>query len=356
MIELAATWSVLRLAEYLRYRDGSDVYRTIVDGRNPQKVRGRDHWFQLAAMLANWCEIFLLLGMFRLLPNVAVGVFSTIFVAGRFRALQEAGHTALHLGFGTNKKLQRAIADWVGNYLLWKPDSERRFQSHCVAHHPQAGTEDDPNVVRLRRIGLVPGISPLRFIVLFFFPLTPAGLRETMTLMATSSSGPPQWAARLAVNGVVLSAVWWFAGYPGLAIYLCALMLLYPLYSWWSLLVEHRWFADADIATMGRLDYECTIGRRTVYGLPAAWLIRVLVCPLTDSFHLAHHLYPRMHWKYMSEVDRALATIHGAYAEGAHHGLVIAPANDTRSAIGDLYARLVRFSSAARDAEPGATS
>jgi fatty acid desaturase len=341
---IGVLWGALRLAELLRYRDRAEVYRSILGGSHPQMVRPGDHWLQLATMTACWCEIALLLGAHTIVPHVAVGCLAAIFVAGRFRALQEVGHTALHLGFGTNKSIQRVFADWLGNYLLWKPDSERRFQSHCIGHHPQANTEADPNVVRLRRIGLVPGISRGRFAALVFWPLSPGGIRENVGFIVASVSGGSglQVVQRLVVNAIVLGAVWQFAGGAALIVYAIALLFLYPLYSWWSLLVEHRWFAEADIKELSRTEYECRVARRTVYGAISAWTIRVLICPLTDSFHLAHHLYPRMHWKYIAEADRALAATNDTYARGANYGLLIGFAPGTPSALGDLYRRLVQ--------------
>lgn len=340
MLWILAAWAVLRSMEILRYREGPKAYRAIVDKGHLDLVRDGDYIYQAATMWATWCEIALLMWSCARWPGWPAAAVAALFVAGRFRALQEVGHTALHLGFGRHKRAQRWLADVFGHYLLFKADSERRFQSHCVEHHPNANTERDPNIVRLRRIGLVPGISRARFLVLMFHPLTPAGTRETLAMMWGSLGPWQQVLARAVLNAAAMAGVWWAAGPWGLGAYLVALLWIYPLFSWWSLLVEHRWWVAAD-ERQSRIGYDCEVGRRTVYGMMSGFLVRILVCPLTDSYHLAHHIYPRMHWKYMRVADRALCEVNPAYRDGASYGLVMPARTGRVSAISELYQRLV---------------
>lgn len=204
---IVALWAVLRLAEHLHYRDARVVYEAILKGDRINPASDRDLPFQAMTMLAIWCELAAALWCCGAWPSAPVLLVGALVIGGRFRALQEVGHTALHLGFGSSKSAQWTVADLLGNYLIWKPDSGRRFQSHCVAHHPQAASEADPNVVRLRQIGLTPGISRARFWVLFFHPLTPAGLIENFTFIYRSVGPPKQALARAALNAAVVPAL-----------------------------------------------------------------------------------------------------------------------------------------------------
>jgi hypothetical protein len=263
-----------------------------------------------------------------------------VFMGGRFRVLQEIGHTALHMGFGADRPLQFRIADFLGNFPTFRADSTARYQSHCVAHHPHAATEEDPNVARLRRIGLIPGISPARFWLLFLHPITPNGLLETLTIMKDGSAGSHSRWARLGVNGLILSALYLTAGPYALCAYLLALLGFYPLYSWWSLLVEHRWFMPYAPSGNDKSAHDKQVTQRTEYGHISGWLMRTLVCPLTDSYHLLHHLHPRLHWKYSAAADQALSEADPLYGDNKSQGFIFDSTNP-RTAIKDLYHRLV---------------
>ncbi|AZC18461.1 MULTISPECIES: fatty acid desaturase [Pseudomonas] len=338
MILLA--WALVRFLEWRRYRDDQPVRDAIRAGQRPNVVKAHDHWYEILAFVAVWLEIALLAGACRLWPNPVVVLVAAIFIGGRLRVLQEIGHTALHMGFGADRPLQFRIADYLGNFATFRADSTARYQSHCVAHHPHAATEQDPNVARLRRIGLVPGISPARFWLLFFHPLTPTGLVETLTIMRDGTRSSHGRMARLWVNGLLLAALYLGAGAPALWAYLLGLLVFYPLYSWWSLLVEHRWFAPHDPGAVDKAEHDQNVTQRTEYGRFNGVLMRILVCPLTDSYHLLHHLHPRLHWKYSAAADQALSQTDALYAVNKSQGFVFGRSGP-RSAINDLYHRLV---------------
>ena len=183
---LAAILS-LRTIEWARYRNQAEAVRCIAQRDIAALVRPSDHWYELIAMACAWLEIGLSLSLASGLPPAFGAVLAAPVIAGRFRALQEIGHTALHQGFGNRKHLQWQIADWLGNFWLFKGNSRTRFQAHCVEHHPRANTEDDPNVKRLRAMGFVPGLERQRFRGFLLHPVTPAGLAETARLYRHAS-------------------------------------------------------------------------------------------------------------------------------------------------------------------------
>ncbi|MBT2787780.1 MULTISPECIES: fatty acid desaturase [unclassified Halomonas] len=339
---LVAIWLICRISESLRYRDHKLVYEMIQARKRPNCVRDSDYWFELASFLAVWSEILILITLYNNFDYYVVGAVVAIFVGGRFRALQEIGHTAIHMGFGRNKYIQYKMADVLGNYLIFKSDSNRRFISHCVEHHPNANTDSDPNVPRLRSVGLSHGISMRKFLHIVFHSFSFKGIIETASIMwsAFFGGGKIQAAERLIVNILVVSLVYYLGGVGGVFIYTISLVFIYPLFSWWSLLAEHRWFIDYD-AGNSKSVHDSVVTQRTLYAPVAGYFVRMLVSPLTDSYHLLHHKYPRLHWKYSKIADRSLSEVDGTYSSNYSYGLFYSGSRQ-RSAIGDLYNRLVQ--------------
>lgn len=310
-LTLLALAVAAKLAEVARYRHFDLARRCVADRQAAPLIRKSDHWMQLITMAGVWAEILLCFALGQWLPWPAAVPLVAIVVAGRLRALQEIGHTALHQGFGDDRELQWKIADWLGNFWTFKPSSRIRFQGHCVEHHPNASTDRDPNIHRLRGLGFVPGMSASRFALFVWHPLTPAGLRETLRLYRAAMGSGAEPLVRVLMQALALAACGWLLGAWACAAWLIALCLVYPLYSWWSLMAEHRWFAGSEHAS--RLLHDCEVTPRTRYRGLSGLLIRYLISPCTDSQHLAHHIYPRLHWRYLELADRHLMEHEPAY-------------------------------------------
>lgn len=83
--------------------------------------------------------------------------------------------------------------------------------------------------------------------------------------------------------------------------YLIPAVTVYPLFAWWSQLVEHRWYQS--IQDTGRAR-EFDSGRVIDAGFFTRRLIEFTVLPFGDSLHLAHSLYPSVRWNYLPAIHR----------------------------------------------------
>ena len=138
------------------------------------------------------------------------------------------------------------------------------------------------------------------------------------------------------------------AGWRGIVFgWLLPLLTTYQLFAWWALLAEHRWFVEGTPRT--RADIEYLAGRPTDYRGIGGWLVRALVSPSSDAFHLAHSLYPGLRWNYLPAIDRHLKINEPRYTAHASEGLLV-----TRygipSALSELRERLSGISARALDA------
>jgi fatty acid desaturase len=272
----------------------------------------------------------------------------TVVAAARFRFLQEVGHTALHGALCRSRRWQWLLSDAFANGPLFRADSAHRFIAHVREHHMHVNELDgDPNIARFIRIGFVPGLTTRRFAIKLLHPLTPSGFGETVASSvknATSNRSVFIAAVRVASVGCAVALFFWLGGAQGLlAGYVIPMLTIYPLFSWISLLVEHRWFVP-DRLTDRRLR-ECTVGRPTEYPGLLGWALSRALFPASDRLHLAHSLHPALRWNHLAAVDRALRNADLQYTRYASVGLLKARALRP-SALSDLRIRMTSASAA----------
>jgi fatty acid desaturase len=345
---LAASAAGLRLADNLYYRDPGPALRLLrlaprVEGAPVGAYRPLDPLFCWFPFLWIWGDILLALslghiaGLWFAWPPIAV------FVGGRMRALQEAAHTALHGGLCRSKRYQWLIADVLAQWPLGRPDMGHRYIGHILEHHRHANELDgDPNIRRLRAVGVVPGMTVAAWRRKLLHPFSIMGLAETARNFvdgvfrknANSALLPP----RLAVMAAFWTLIWAVGGLEGFLLgFLAPLATVYPLFSWISVLTEHRWFVRCDVGD--RHIRECENGRPTDYPGAIGALLKHLVFPFTDHHHLAHSLYPALRWSYLPAVDRILKEQDPHYAKFRSVGLFF-PSEGRPSALSELRERL----------------
>jgi len=356
---LLAVSPVLRLADRWYYRDHERVLRHLRlrdGGERTPYYRALDSIFAVFPFVWSWCDLVGLTA-FALRIDHAAGYIALVLLSGtRFRALQETAHTATHYGLCRQRRWQWALSNLLFLYPCFKPDMHHRYISHVRQHHHHPNEPDiDPNIRRFMTLGFLPGISRRRFDYMLLHPLTPRGFVETLTLIATGARRNRTWRGalvRIAMVAVMVVALVWALGWAGLVIgYVVPMLTTYPLYSWISLLAEHRWFVSCNETT--HFARECVNGRPTAYPGALGWVIKHAIFPATDHYHLVHSLYPHIRWNHMAAIDRVLAAGDPRYRRYGSVGLLW-QAGDAPSALSELRARMT--SSQATDLAPWATS
>lgn len=336
---------VLRLAQLWYYRDHERVLRHLGlrdAAERDAYYRPLDPVFAMFPFVWSWCEIFGLTALALQLDHVVGYLALVVLVATRLRAIQETGHTATHYGLCRQRRFQWLLSDLLFQYPCFKPDMSFRYISHVRQHHHHANEPDiDPNILRFKKLGFLPGISRRRFDAMLLHPLTPRGFAETFSFIV---SGVRQnktalgAVIRIAVVAALVTAFVVCVGWTGFLVgYAIPMVTIYPLYSWISLLVEHRWFVECTESS--HFARECVNGRPTAYPGAAGWILKHALFPATDHYHLAHSLYPHIRWNHMAAIDRALAAGDPRYGKYGSVGLLW-QAGERPSALSELRARM----------------
>lgn len=316
LIALLAASALLRLTLWMYYSDGERILpllKLAPPGAETQPYYKRfDTLLAPAPFLYCWMELFAALLFFRYTGwHPAAGVLLACVAAGRMRALQETGHNALHSALCPSKKLQWFLSNVFFQFPTIKRDMDSRFVTHVKEHHPNADIPGkDPNLRRVVKSGMNPGITPLQFAWALLHPITPRGLwdniRGNLRDATRENSGAGVVALRIVVTAGFIALFLFLGGWQGWLVgHVLPVFAVYPLFAWWSLLSKHRWHTRYDPA-LDRKNHDFEHGRATDFdGLTGA-IQRYLFFPMSDAYHLAHHLYPYVRSEYMPVVDRQL--------------------------------------------------
>ncbi|WP_367141000.1 MULTISPECIES: fatty acid desaturase [Streptomyces] len=264
------------------------------------------NWAPTLLLTGQWLQIagWWLLAAQGPLPSAVAAVG----VAVQFRHLQEISHFAVHGVLARTAAANRLLGEAFAHLPLGLSPIAVRRRRHVREHHPNATLASDPNRAELREAGLTPGTARLQFAVALLFPLTPRGLRTTVTTLAANVYRSP---GRMAALAAVLAAAD-MAGGPAAVVFgvLVPRLLLYPQLAHLSLLVEHIWF-DPEPRTGSPAEVEAGRclrlypHRRLLAALASAtWL------PYGDLYHYAHSTHPSVRWNYLPALERSLAPPH----------------------------------------------
>lgn len=340
---------VLRAVVALYYADGQRVLRILrlaprVEGVREQYYRPFDAWLAPFPFLWIWLDIVAAVLAASLVGRAWAWALVVIWVGGRFRALQEFGHNAVHFALCRSHGFQWWLSDFFYQFPAFKRDMFSRQVTHTREHHRHPNhPSNDPNRLRVAAGGMVFPLTQAQFYVRLLYPLTRRGVRDNLSQMARN--------ARLNRNGIVVACRLASLALAGGVLYLAGgwqgvlfgwvlpLLTSYPLFAWLALLAEHRWFADAAPEGADRLAQELHAGRPTDYAGLSGWLVRRLVSPTSDAYHLAHSLYPGVRWNYLPVIDRQLKIDNPEYTRFASSGLLHAR-DGIPSALSELRARL----------------
>ncbi|QDX31015.1 fatty acid desaturase [Dickeya poaceiphila] len=294
-----------------------------------------------------WLEIFASVLFFRWSDyHPVAGLLLAIITAGRLRALQEIGHNALHVALCRSKKFQWFLSNVFFQFPALKRDMDSRFNTHVRDHHPNADIPGkDPNLRRVSAAGMVPGITRSQFIWALLYPVRPKGIinnirgniHDTLYENSTVNIALLRAVATLSIVGV-----YWFLGGVAAVIvgWLVPIFTVYPLFAWWSLLSKHRWHTTYD-PKRDRLAHDYEHGRATDFSGLLGSIQRYLIYPISDAYHLAHHIYPNVRYQYLPAVDWALKVNEPRYTQYISTGMILGSQHQP-AALSELYHRLVK--------------
>jgi fatty acid desaturase len=314
------------------YRDGARILPLLrLAERSDRKVtyyKRFDSWLAPLPFVICWLEISLAALLARYGGSDWLWIAAALVIGGRFRALQEVGHNALHGALCPSKRLQWFLSNVFFQFPVFKRDMDSRYIVHVQEHHPNADIPGaDPNLQRISAGGMNPGISSLAFVNALLMPIGPSGLRETIVTMVRAAlflnSNAQAAALRVVSVGLAAGLFYGLGGWRGILFgYLPALVVAYPLFAWLSLLAKHRWHVPVMPGVARGRDHDFEHGRATDYtGLSGA-VVRYFICPSSDAYHLAHHLFPFVRAEYLPVVDRALKISEPRYTQYISNGLL----------------------------------
>lgn len=350
MVVLIALSLFFRLAIKLYYRDGERIlpkFKLSPGNRDEISYYKRfDTLFAPLPFIYCWLEIFAAVLFFRWTDyNVLSGVLLAVVTSGRMRALQELGHNALHLALCPSKRLQWFLSNTFFQFPTLKRDMYSRFITHVIEHHPNADVPGkDPNLRRVVAAGMVPGISRGQFIKALFYPVSLKGLANNIKGnfrdVFRENTSKQTALLRAVVTISVVALYLWVGGVAALIVgWVIPVFSIYPLFSWWSLLSKHRWHTPYT-PTRYRLAHDYEHGRATDFSGVFGAIQRYLIFPMSDAYHLAHHIYPTVRYQYMPAVDWALKVNEPRYTQYIAKGMIFGSGGQP-AALSELYHRLV---------------
>jgi fatty acid desaturase len=363
IIGLLGVSVLLRLTLRLYYSDGErllPLLKLAPPGLEQVRYYKRfDTLLAPAPFVYCWLEIFATLLFFRYTDYHPLAALLLVCVSsGRMRALQETGHNALHSALCPSRKFQWFLSNVFFQFPAIKRDMESRFVTHVKEHHPNADIPGkDPNLRRVIRSGMTPGINSVQFIFALLFPVTPRGLwdniRGNLRDAMSENANAGVVLLRVVVTATFVALFLFLAGWQGLLVgYVLPVLAIYPLFAWWSLLSKHRWHIPYD-PTLDRRNHDFEHGRATDFDGVTGAIQRYLFFPMSDAYHLAHHMYPYVRFEYFPIIDRNLKIQEPRYTKYISRGMFLESGGQP-GALSELYDRLVT-QSASRLAIAGGT-
>jgi len=194
------------------------------------------------------------------------------------------------------------------------------------------------------KAGMTPGISPIQFGWALLYPVTPRGLvdnvRGNLRDAVHENAGAGVVALRIAVTVGFVALFLVLGGWQGWLVgHVLPVFAVYPLFAWWSLLSKHRWHTHYD-ETLDRKNHDFEHGRATDFDGVAGMVQRYLLFPMSDAYHLAHHMYPFVRSEYMPSIDHQLKIQEPRYTKYISRGMLFGSEGQP-AALSELYHRLV---------------
>lgn len=243
--------------------------------------------------------------------SLIVKILLVLFVTGRFRSLQEAGHFAVHGSLCKRMKLGLFLANIFYQFPAFMPEASIRREIHVRQHHHSVNMPHDPDLKEMLDRNFRPGISHYQFWLGVFYPVTPGGIRDRLVECAgnvwADRKSPIIFLRLFVVLSITLIFMYFGLYQEFILLYVVPVLITYPLFYWIAHISLHRWFEHCP-TDISYEDRELQLGRPTEFPGVVGFIVRHNIFPLGDSYHLAHSLFPTVRWTHLPQVDRIMKT------------------------------------------------
>jgi len=258
------------------------------------------------------------------IDNNIINIAIMMFVTGRFRTLQEAGHFAVHGVLSKNIKYGLFVANIFYQFPAFMPESSLRRETHVRQHHNSVNMPHDPDLKELTDKGFFPGITIFEFWCGVFYPLTTKGIKNRIIecfFNIFTNRNNVNFFIRIFVVIAIIALFMHYHLYKQLILfYIIPVFVTYPLFYWMAHISLHRWFEDCS-TNIDYDDRELILGRPTEFSGVVGFFVRNNIFPLGDSYHLAHSLFPTVRWTHLPQVDKILKIHFPEYSKNINYGL-----------------------------------
>jgi fatty acid desaturase len=262
----------------------SDTERQDVRARLSRRTPA-DDLRSAAALLGDWALVVLTAWVSIRAARLDVYLLAVWIIAGRQIGLTNLGHEAAHRRLFRNPVWNDRIAQWLAELpLLYTLSDHRRWH---MPHHRHLNGDEDPIAAYYLDAGLTPTSSRGRRLWLIVVKpiLGYAGLLMFRGLWEDRRERLPcllLWVPALglaaALGGLQVVLLYWAV----------PLVWMYPVFEWWSGILDH---------------FDAPSGTRNTTGL----LALLFTHGHNSGYHWVHHQYPDISWNRLPEGDRLLA-------------------------------------------------
>lgn len=293
-----------------------------------------------------WTYLFIIAGIiaFNKFDSWIIRIALILFVTGRYRALQEIGHFAIHGVLCPNLKWGLFLANIFYQFPLFMPEAKLRRAIHARQHHNSVNMPHDPDLKELLNKDFIPGITSFQFWIGIFYPLTWRGIRDRIKECITyliADRYSLNFHLRVICVSIIVELFLAFHQTKALIfLYVFPVLVIYPLFYWLAHVALHRWYAPCE-SNIAYYERELELGRPTEFKGILGFIIRHNIFPIGDSYHLAHSLFPIVRWTYLPQVDQILKKYFPKYSENMSCNLFFFT-HSMPSAISELKDRMIK--------------
>ena len=285
-----------KTGRYQRYKFNE---KTIEQAR---ALYGLDNYHGILALGLDYALIAACIGACVVLGWMAYP-FAVLIIGSRQRALATITHEASHGTVARNRRLNNVLGSYFSGYLVGILFQAYQA-SHVQSHHGHFGDgENDADYKYMRDMGVYDRCSQWRYtwnilikpLLMLRLPSYLGYLVRDRLLAAKSVEGRREAIRFIAFWSVLLGTILSFGfGWAFLLYWVVPFLTSYQILGWYIELSEHAPMMDA------RLDIHMSRNRNS------HWLERLLTGMHGENYHLAHHLWPRVPFWKMRQLNDVL--------------------------------------------------